>query len=198
MQTTQIQTYKFSELSKEIQEKLIDKEQESLRENFCSDHNYLEEVLRDYGFIDSDIYYSLGYCQCDGAFFTCKAFCYAKLFDSVFKDNSKAIRRKEAITSYLEEYHNADIIRTNHRYNHENSGHFEVTADYTHKDYKHLDAYIEQFEAGIESLRKEACCELYRMIKEDYEFLTSEEQARENLENNDTDYTISGTDIATI
>lgn len=68
--------YNFNELSKEIQEKLIEKEKEYQKEAFCNDF-LLEEmeekarILLEQYFGEKatfkNVYYSLNYCQGDGA-----------------------------------------------------------------------------------------------------------------------------------
>ena len=75
MRTIERKIYKFDELSKEVQDKLIEKEQENVRNDyleFClhDDMNYESEVLLEKYFKGANIknvYYDLSYCQGSGA-----------------------------------------------------------------------------------------------------------------------------------
>lgn len=80
--------YEFHELDKDIQEKLIEKEREYQTESYCEDFlqndmtEKAKELLQKY-FKDkavfSKIYYSLGYCQGDGAMIEFEVEYYGKL-----------------------------------------------------------------------------------------------------------------------
>lgn len=87
-ETKQINIYKFDELSKEIQEKLIEKEIECQNEIYCEDflHNDMQEeakrLLHKY-FKNNNvelnkIYYDLSYCQGSGAMFEFTLYYYNK------------------------------------------------------------------------------------------------------------------------
>lgn len=68
--------YKFEELEKEVQEKLIEKERQEQQEIYCEDCLYVDmkekanDLINDYFGITSDylkVYYDLSYCQGSGA-----------------------------------------------------------------------------------------------------------------------------------
>lgn len=89
IETKQIKIYKFNELAKEIQEKLIEKEIEYQKEFYCESFLYDEmkyianELLQKYFKNNkpelSHIYYDLSYCQGSGAMFEFNLYYYNKL-----------------------------------------------------------------------------------------------------------------------
>ena len=69
--TVNYEVYKFEELDKKIQEKVIQDyfEYAGVRENNVFFEEFANQVLIEIGFIESEVSYSLGYCQGDGLTF---------------------------------------------------------------------------------------------------------------------------------
>ena len=107
--------YNFNELSKEIQEKLIEKEKQYQKEAYCEDFLFedmeekAKELLQKY-FKDkavfSKIHYSLGYCQGDGAMIEFEVEYYGKLIYVKHDNYCRYYHEK----SFCLEYPNYDYL----------------------------------------------------------------------------------------
>jgi hypothetical protein len=88
-ETKQIKIYNFDELSKETQEKLIEKEIQYMYESYLDNFLYydmeekakqlLKEYFKNNNAKINNVYYSLSYSQCDGAMFEFELYYYNKL-----------------------------------------------------------------------------------------------------------------------
>jgi len=137
VQTDTYNVYKFEELSEDVQEKVLDKFRESEDFPFLSDdlNTELEELLKENKITYDDmpkLFYSLNYCQGDGAMF--EGVVYWKSYTAVIRQsghyyhyNSKSISLystktdKEASEKVEEEFNSlyVDICKELEKYGYE-------------------------------------------------------------------------------
>lgn len=181
MKTVSINLYSFSELSKESQERALDKYRNI--NDISVDHysgDYIrekEEELAKAGFKNATILYSGFYSQGDGASFT--ADLDMDYFANLFKDKYKL--DYSVITG--------SVRRFSSRYFHENTCYITLECDDDNVDTKTLEA----LEADIEAIRLGICKNIYRALEESYEDLTSNEAIIATLIENDYTFEADGT-----
>jgi hypothetical protein len=143
-----------------------------------------KEKLEDLGYMEPEISFSGFWSQGDGASFTCRWIDLAKWIKAhgLYNEFRKAY---VAITNGDKVEVEAKVYRTEHRYFHHNS----VSVDFNF--YYHANLTVEtehQFEELEETISEEVkdlSREVYDDLQELYDYLTSDENVRESLENND-------------
>lgn len=198
MKTVELKLYKFDELSKEVQEKVIQNNRDI---NVYDDwHDWIiEDWINEYipkrGFDATNIYYSGFWSQGDGAMFE-----YGGITDELFNEfidtlNLSPMRRQWLVNNL---YAGASGKHSG-RYSHEkccsHSIYWEVDNGELHWStnfYQWLESFADEFEAFIIDKYKDICRELYRALEESYDYLTEERQIVETLYGQDYDYTENG------
>lgn len=185
----QIPVYKFRELSPEAQQKAIDNEKEARSEFWDSQFavEYWQEKLADTGFENASIYFSGFWNQGDGASFTADVDAHKILahLESQTEDpeSLKAYKRLQKVCS-------AGLLswgvgRSSSRYSHERTCYVETSNDLP--DHWIWDKAVDFVTAGIEETRIDLCRQIYADLGADYKDQTSEETARQNLEDDIND-----------
>jgi hypothetical protein len=194
--TTETVAYKFDELSKEAQEKAIDKHRDF---NVSFDDWYeftIEEFKESNEYFDVDkVYFSGFWSQGDGAMFE-----YSSLTDrlrDIFIDGLD-------LTPMRKGWLKNNIAVSGHgkqrgNYYHENSCthyiYWEVDNGDLHYDrplYQWLMSFENDFEDFVIDYYKNLCSNLYRDLETGYNYLTSDEVIKELLIENDYEFNING------
>jgi len=194
------EVYDFEELTKEVQAKVIQKEQEN---EYRLGYPWYEHIMEDFQeklekqgweLEIKDIFFSLSYCQGDGASFD------AKLDVLKYMKVNKLMTKFPTVTKWAKK---DQILGSTHttsmssHYCHENTRYFEIEHDMyydtlTEKEQKKLDWETEDLEKIIEEDRDRDCRELHKLLQEDYEYLSSDEVIKEGLIADEYKYLITG------
>lgn len=195
MKTIEIQLFKFEELTPEAQQKAINDEMKHAYEYLNLDMFYDDatEQIKDAGFLNPVLSYSLSYSQGDGLSF--KADRYEKLTELFVEVLGPG---KEKTAKLLAD--NCTIILKG------NTGHYA----YAHRN--QVDLYLENYTSSINVVNTNnidavvnkvltlledkymlLCGQLEKQGYAEIEYLTGEENARETLICNDYDFTADGT-----
>lgn len=198
MKTVELKLYKFDELSKEVQEKVIQNNRDI---NVYDDwHDWILEdwikvEIPNKGFDATNIYYSGFWSQGDGAMFE-----YGGITDELLNEfidtlNLSPMRRQWLVSNLYA----GSSGKHSGRYNHYNccshSIYWEVdNGNLYHSTnlYQWIESFADEFEAFIIDKYKDICRELYRALEESYDYLTEERQIVETLYGQDYDYTENG------
>lgn len=203
MKTVELKLYKFDELSKDVQEKVIEKNRDI---NVYDDwhefilEDWIKEEIPSKGFEATNIYYSGFWSQGDGAMFEYDGIAYELLnefVDTILIGNEPlSPMRKQWILN------NVSVSAWGkHRgpYNHEgccsHSIYWEVNngdLHYSATFYKWLVSFADDFEWFLREKYNSICQDLYRSLEESYDYLTEERQIVETLYGQDYDYTEDG------
>lgn len=178
MKTKTINLYKFEELTDDQKQKAIEKHRYFNDDLTCNLIDYDEihiEKLKEKGFLNPDISYSLSYCQGDGASFTCNQLDY----DLLLKDYTG--KHKNWMIEILKQYCEVQIERSNYcRYYHERSCNTELY-EYTQYNYSRIIDELENIRQHIENIRLEACVNLAEDLQNEIDYLRSDEAIAEIL-----------------
>jgi hypothetical protein len=178
MKTKTINLYQFNELTEEQQAKVLEKHRYFNEDITCNLIEYDDihiEKLKELGFINPDISYSLSYCQGDGASFTCSELDYELLL-KYYKG-----KHKGWMLEILKEYCEVRIKRIySCRYVHENSCNTELY-EYTQYNYPRIIDELENIRQYIENIRLEACVNLAEDLQNEIDYLQSDEAIAESL-----------------
>lgn len=196
MKTVEIKLYKFDELSKEVQEKVIQNNRDI---NVYDDwhewilEDWIKEEIPNKGFDATNIYYSGFWSQGDGAMFE-----YGGITDELLNEfidtlNLSPMRRQWLVNNL---YAGANGNHSG-RYSHEkccsHTIHWDiVNAHWSTNLYKWIESFADDFEAFIIDRYEDICRELYRELEKSYYYLTEERQIVETLYGQDYDYTENG------
>lgn len=196
MKTIELKLYKFDELSKEVQEKVIEKNRDI---NVYDDwhefilEDWIKEVIPSKGFEATNIYYSGFWSQGDGAMFEYDGISDELLNEFIDTLNLSPMRRQWLVNNL---YAGANGKHRGH-YSHEkccsHTIHWDIAnAHWSTNLYKWIESFADDFEAFIIDRYEDICRELYRALEESYDYLTEERQIVETLYGQDYDYTENG------
>jgi hypothetical protein len=198
METKIIETYKFDELSEETQNKLIEKNRYinvDFWEWYDNVYDQYIEKIENIGFEDIKIYFSGFYCQGDGAMFEYKSI-NEKILNSFLDQTGLTEKRKQLIKDCI--YISSKGTQRGHYY-HENSCYHDTYFEINNTDldnyptlYNWLLSYERDFEYYVEVTYKDICKSLYKDLKIEYEYLTSDEVVKDCLNSYYDDYLIDG------
>jgi hypothetical protein len=203
MKTVEIKLYKFDELSKEVQDKVLNKNRDI---NVYDDwhefiiEDWINETIPSKGFEATNIYYSGFWSQGDGAMFQ-----YDGISDDLLKEFVDNIligtehlspMRKQWILNNI--YVSASGRHRGH-YNHEKCCSHSIYWEVSNTDINYLpnfsqwlESFADDFESFIIDKYEDICRELYRTLEREYDYLTEDEQIIEALRYNDYDFTEGG------
>ena len=202
MKTIEVKLMKFDELSKEAQEKAIEKNRDfNIDNDFwseCVKENW-EEKLEKLGYENIRILYSGFYSQGDGACFT------AGVDVTKWIKAHKASKRYRKILQHVKNEGTASVSITHnaHYYYSTSTSIDETLADYeeTKDEFKKaiekasgidLETQWEKFLIDISDEKEELGNKIYNDLQTEYEYLTSNGAIKEALEGNDYDFDEDG------
>lgn len=195
-------TYKFSELCKADQDRLIDKHRDINTDYDWWDGVYDDwiEKLEGLGFTEPKIWFSGFSSQGDGACFDCSSMDIDKFLESNKVQMICIFFPHMEIVKMLSEGIHMSTEIISHHYEHEHTRRMAFSYDYC-VDLPALEDYIEEkcgtgtvnaFEEFVESTRLKLCKELYRILEKQYDYLTSDEAIKETLQDQDWEYDENG------
>lgn len=210
MRKATVKVYTFSELPEKIQEKIVEKRQQQNGEFFDSKDFVYEDAATIADLFGLDIrirtvklmgggtredpciYYSGFWSQGDGACFEGR-YEYKKGALKAVKDHAPQDTELHRIVEGLQKIQRANFYQVTAHTKH--SGHYYhsgcMQVDVERYDEKEL-AGRSNDEEEITQLLRDFADWIYNQLEEAYKWETSEEQAREYLENDYTEYTING------
>lgn len=203
MKTIEIKLYKFDELSKEVQDKVLEKNRDINVEDhwheFVTDE-WVDEIIPSRGFEATNTAFTGFWSQGDGAMFEydgIKDDLLNKFLDTMLIGTEPlSPMRKQWILNNVSV--SAKGIHRGHYYHERCCSHsiyWEVDngdLHYSTNFYQWLESFADEFEAFIIDKYKDICRELYRALEESYDYLTEERQIVETLYGQDYDYTENG------
>jgi hypothetical protein len=200
MRQKTINIYKFDELEKEIQDKIIEKWQNDLYYLDYEWYDFLldewEKKLDNIGFENAQIEFS-GFCsQGDGASFTAdinleKVINTLIMCDIPTIENSiKYLKINEIIKKGIYDI-DFSINRFSNRYSHENTCDCEYSLNYYNVSDYWLNV-IDNLKNDIEDLRLNLCYKIYSNLEDEYEYLLSYDCVKEHIRSNEYEFTENG------
>ena len=203
MRTVELKLYKFDELSKEVQDKVLSKNRD-----INVHHDWHEFIIEDWinetipskGFDATRIYYSGFWGQGDGAMFEydgIKDDLLHKFLDTMLIGTEPlSPMRKQWILNNI--YVSAKGRHSGY-YNHEKCCSHSIYWEISNTDINHLpnfsqwlESFADDFEAFVIEEYEYICRELYRALEKEYDYFILDEQVVETLRVNDYDFTEEG------
>lgn len=182
MEIRTYKVYKFKELSKEGKEKVL----MNLRDINTDDDFWCEctledwkEKLKEHGFNDAEIFFSGFWSQGDGACFD------ATLnLDQYLKGQYRVLRNKDLT---------ARVVKNGYgfRYSHERTRYLEIDANNIELTARQSNL-VDKLQAKLEALRLDLSQQIYKQLKEQFEYMQSDEVIIDTIEVNDYDFTDDG------
>ena len=190
MKKVTIEVYKLDELNEEAKEKAI-KDHKIFLSEFCDDEHIIdhwqEDFLPELGFNSPRISYSGFWSQGDGASFETSDIDITKLLN---KEERK--KYKEIIDLCNEFLVTFSLDRINSHYSHKFTckayDDINPSIDLTEKQEKMIDEILEIITKTYHDLADK----LYTELEENYDYITSDENAIESIKTNDYDFTSDG------
>lgn len=189
--TQKFKVYKFDELSKDVQEKVLDKDRQiNVEDDFWWDYDTKAVMdAENDGFDVKDFNFDL-FRQGSGARINIKGVS-GKIVKHIYNTNSPEYRKikrwfREGLLTIVQE----DNSYANH-YQHENTFTLDwdlIDVDYTEEDEKLLG----EFTKNVEALLKMRSKQLYKELEENYNYLTTDEAIKETYEANDYEFRKDG------
>lgn len=191
MQIKTYTVYKFHELTKEQQQKVLNnyRDWNIQGEWWGFVYEDYQEKLATFGFLNADISFSGFGSQGDGASFTSENIDIEKFISKFPKESVQYF--KPLIKKY-KDILICKVKRTDSRYVHENT----CSADISFPDLEHTpedETIANDLESLINVKRKELSIEIYKALQSEYEYLTSDDALIEFWnENSDYQFTDDG------
>lgn len=198
MKTVELKLYKFDELSKEVQEKVIKNNRDI---NVYDDwhefilEDWIKEVIPSKGFEATNIYYSGFWSQGDGAMFEYEGIADELLNEFIDTLNLSPMRKQwvsnnVSVTGWGKHrgHYSHEKCCSHSIYWGVNNGDIQYSSSF----HQWLVSFEDDFEAFIIDRYEDICRELYRALEESYYYLTEERQIVETLYGQDYDYTEDG------
>jgi hypothetical protein len=203
MKTVEIKLYKFDELSKEVQDKVLSKNRDI---NVHDDwhefiiEDWINETIPSKGFDATRIYYSGFWSQGDGAMFE-----YDGIKDDLLKEFvDNILIGTEHLSPMRKQWilNNVSVsVSGKHRGHYYHEGccshtiYWEVNNGDLHWSttfHQWLMSFADDFEWFLRDKYNDLCQELYRTLEKEYDYFTEDEQVAETLRVNDYDFTEGG------
>jgi hypothetical protein len=195
MKTIEIKLYKFEELSKEAQQTAIEKHRDSNNEfsdraDFISED--CNEQIKNAGFENPKVIFSLNYCQGDGLSFSADS--YNKLEELFIKHLGKG---KEKTAKLLVENCEIKITSNNGHHCYASKSDIDLSLDaygssINVTDTDRIDKVVGAVLEDLEDIYMNLCKELEKNGYEHIEYENSDEFIKEEIEGNEYDFTEDG------
>jgi len=193
MRTIETQVYTFDELSDDVKEKVI----EEFRDDECKHldlYSFAEdcnEYLKEKGFTNASVKYSLGYSQGDGLSFEADE--YSKLEDLYIEELGKG---KEKTAKLLAD--NSTFICTGNKggYGYASTSDIDLFIEYytseINTDGNNISDVVDIVRGQLEDIYTDLCGELETRGYNEIEYRLSDECIIENIQCNDYEFTKEG------
>ena len=198
MRDINISVYKFDELSKDIQNKVIRRYRDKLADLLDA---YLENIMqREFNnytnYLGFELAYSLSGCQGDGVSFTGSAESKEELFTlaSLVYDNKIPKNILRLINWDI--IYKIDLARNSYYYVHKYTVTISIIDNYnTNKDYCHISRAMTEFENAIKRWYLQVCNNLEKTGYDTIENMYSDENIKSYIEENECEFFIDGRDF---
>ena len=178
---------KFTELSEEQQKAALDIHRdinvdyqewnEAVKEQF-------HDIMESSGFEGVESQYSGFWSQGDGASFTASNVDIEK-----FLRSQKRWTKYRSLHQYIQDHtFHSKVVRISHHYSHYNTTQGELHGDYYVDLSPKQEKLYEELEKDIDSFVTEQGKDYYSALEKEYEYMTSDEQVKERIINNDMDF----------
>ena len=182
METRTYNVYKFDELSKDGKEKALKNLQDiNIDGDFwceCILDDW-KEKLKKHGFNDAEIFFSGFWSQGDGACFDASV-----NLDQYLKGQYRVLRDKDLTARVVKNDHGYHYSHGRTRYLQIDENNIELTARQSN--------LVDKLQAKLEALRLDLSQKIYEQLKEQFEYMQSDEAIIETIEANDYDFTEDG------
>jgi hypothetical protein len=200
MREIKIEAYSFEELSKEIQEKLIEEHRHvDVEETWWSEDviEEFKEEVSEKGFQATQVYFSGFWSQGDGAMFE-----YDGIEDSLFLEFIDSLSISKNKREWLHKWANCYAKGSHFGYyshkkscNHNIDIEFNESYDVAPNISEWIYSFQEDLEKFIESRYEDIALELYATLEKEYDYRTSDENVKEAVKSFDWIYNKQGTNI---
>lgn len=193
--TKQYEIFTLKEMlnNPETKQKLLEKHYD-INVDYYDWHKFIldewQDKLDDIGFSNPEINYTGFNSQGDGASFTCKEIDFIKMCKYLNYNKRESNLIYEL---WNQGYIEAAVKRNNYHYYHENTVTLEYYDGHLLISWKHIQKLVDKLWNDIESLIKPLCCEIYRDLENEYEYLISEKAIIETLQANEYEFYSDGT-----
>jgi hypothetical protein len=193
---TETIAYKFDELSKEAQEKAIDKNRD-FNVSFDDWYEFIVEYFKESNeYFDVDkVYFSGFWSQGDGAMFEYSGI-KGQLISDFLLTLDLSPMRKAWLNNNAGFYGNG---KQRGHYYHEKSCSHSISLEVDNGDVPYgsnfrgwIESFDSQFEEFVIDKYESMCCDLYSTLEKEYNYLTSDEVIKESLIENDYEFDING------
>ena len=183
MRSVKINLYQFDELNEETKKKVLEKFRyinvewdwyEPVYEGF-------KEIVSEYGIEIDDMNFSGFYSQGDGASFTGEISDFKKFAEKT------GLEKLARFSKVIEENLVMKIKRYSSNYYHSGSVYADVYGSYVSHP-----AIENPIEGKLREVKEELCEKLYRILEEEYDYLTSDEVVKETIIANGYEFTEGG------
>jgi hypothetical protein len=193
---TETVAYKFDELSKEAQEKAIDKNRD-MNVSYDDWYEFIVEYFKEsneYFNVDK-VYFSGFWSQGDGAMFEYSGV-KGQLISDFLLTLDLSPMRKAWLNNNAGFYGNG---KQRGNYYHEKSCSHSISLEVDNGDILYgsnfrgwIESFDSQFEEFVIDKYESMCCDLYSTLEKEYNYLTSDEVIKESLIENDYEFDING------
>ena len=194
-------TFKFNELTEEVQEKVIEKNRED-RSQYNNEHVFecclddWKEKLDKIGFYDPKIYFSGFWSQGDGACFETKECDLVEIMKHLIEVLPPKFKGKyRHLMPFIDEGTIYCSIYTNdfgHHYSHERTRNIDLEYPFWHERCPKAVALCKELREDLEEYRYDLAHELYVALEAEWDYHVSEECIKEDIANNDYTYLEDG------
>ena len=197
MRDINISVYKFNELSKEIQNKVIQRyREESAGLLYANLEEIMQREFNNYiNYLGFELAYSLNSCQGDGVSFTGNVEGKEELFTlaSLVYDNKVPKNILRLINWDI--IYKIDFVRSNYHYVHKYTVQINIIDNYsTNKDYCHISRAMTEFEKAINKWYLNVCDTLEKFGYDTIEFLYGDDNIRQFIVENNLEFFSDGND----
>lgn len=202
MRTIETKVYKFEELSKEVQEKVIEKKRHINTYHDwwdCTECTFME-TMTDLGFDVDKVYFSGFWSQGDGAMFegSVNENIIHRLPEVLNKHKSSSIKNWNRVLKLIKDGHISfygKFKQQGHYYHHKSyydTLEAEFQTDYLGYHLSNIEEVLDDMVECIKDIYEDHCIALYRELEQENEHLTSDEQIIETIELNEYEFTSEG------
>lgn len=198
MRNVNVNVYEFDELSKDVQEDVIERYRDRLADLLNEDlEDIMYQELNNYvDILDFELRYSLNCCQGDGVSFTGSVEGKEELLvlASLVYDNKIPKNILRLINWNI--IYKIDFARSNYHYVHKYSVQINIIDNYnTNKDYCHINRAITEFEKAINKWYSQVCDTMEKFGYDTKENLYSDDNIKSYIEENECEFFIDGRDF---
>ena len=197
MRVKTIALYEFNELSKDVQEKVINHYRNELSDLLADDlkEAMIMELNNHVGGLDFELAYSLNYCQGDGVSFTGSVDGKEELFMLAGLVYGNKIPKNILRLINCDIIYKVEFARCNYRYTHGYTVQTNIIENYNAtKDYRHISKAITEFETAVDKWRLQVCDTLERFGYDTIDNLYGDDNIKSYIDESRLEFFLDGRD----